>query len=36
MSVIAQPACNSVVLSWVTPRNNHPACRTRVYLDTES
>jgi len=32
-SVIAQPACNSVVLSWVRVRTNHPACRTRIYLD---
>ena len=35
-SVIAQPAANSIVLSWVNVRQNHPNCRTRIYLDTES
>jgi hypothetical protein len=34
-SIVAQSGPNSVLLTWRPVRENHPASRTRIYLDCE-
>jgi hypothetical protein len=35
-SIIAQPGNGKVVLTWNADPSNHPSCRARVYVGTES